>query len=253
MLDFLQLSAAFLVLVRISAFTITAPFFSIKGIPVLTKVGFAVLLTFLTIPFVPQLESVNSVLVFMLLVGKEVMTGILLGFTTNLVLQAVRIGGEMIDLQMGFAMARVLDPQSGTQVTLMGNVEYTFAILLFFVFNGHHALILAIVKSFQLVPLGAGSFGGDLAQQLVSLFVGMFAVAFKIAAPVLAVLLISDISLGLVARTVPQLNVFILGFPIKAGLGMLVVALVLPMLAGVISDLLVQMEKDLILIMESLV
>jgi len=251
-LDFQQLAVLLLVFVRISAFTATAPFFSIQGVSGLAKVGFAVVLTITVLPFVPaEMGPPGSLWSFMIFVAAETFIGLLLGFTATLIFQAVKVGGELIDVQMGFAMASVLDPLNGTRVTLMGEFLYIYALLLFFTFNGHHSLIMAVAKSFQLVPLGAGALSGVMMQQLVNIFVGMFAVAFKIAAPVMAVLIISDISLGLVARTVPQLNVFILGFPLKAGLGMLVVALILPLLAGIVTDLITQMEKDIILIMGS--
>ncbi|MBO8167988.1 MAG: flagellar type III secretion system protein FliR [Thermoanaerobacteraceae bacterium] len=252
MLDFQLWLVGLLVFARISSFTVAAPFFDIRGIPTLAKIGFAAVLTILVVPFVPGPTGFNGLLAYMLHVINEVLTGLLLGFAASLIFHFVRVGGELIDLQMGFAMARVMDPQGEAQVTLMGNLQYIFAILLFFTLNGHHTLIAALIKSFQLVPLATGSLTGGLVEQLVNIFVSMFALAFKIAAPVLAVLLISDLSLGLVARTVPQLNVFMLGFPLKAGLGMLVVALILPMLSGIVSDMLLQMKKDLLLIMRSL-
>lgn len=252
MLDFHLWLVGLLVFARISSFTVAAPFFDIRGIPALAKIGFAAVLTILVVPFVPGPTDFNGLLAYTLHVINEVLTGLLLGFAASLIFHFARVGGELIDLQMGFAMARVMDPQGEAQVTLMGNLQYIFAILLFFTLNGHHTLIAALIKSFQLVPLATGSLTGGLIEQLVNIFVSMFALAFKIAAPVLAVLLISDLSLGLVARTVPQLNVFMLGFPLKAGLGMLVVALILPLLSGIVSDMLLQMKKDLLLIMRSL-
>ncbi|WP_366922981.1 flagellar type III secretion system protein FliR [Metallumcola ferriviriculae] len=252
MVDFQELIGWLLVFTRLSAFVVTAPFFSIKGIPSLVKIGLAVLLTVIIGPFVPMDIIPVSMLGLVFLIAKEVVVGLLLGFTAGLIFQAIKIGGELIDIQMGFAMASLFDPISNTRVTLIGQFQYYYAILLYLVLNGHHSLILAIVRSFQLVPLGSAMLSGILAQHFISIFLGMFAVAFKIAAPVIAVLIISDISLGLVARTVPQLNVFMLGFPIKAALGMLVVALLLPLLAGIVTDLMTQIEKDLLIVMESL-
>lgn len=251
MLDFQQLTTWLLIFTRMASFIAVAPFFSVKGVPVLAKAGLAVFLTIATASLVPEVASSSSAFAYTLELVRETVVGLSLGFTANMIFQAVKIGGELIDLQMGFAMANIFDPFSGSRVTLMGQFQYYYATLLFLVLNGHHSLILAMVKSYQIVPLAGAQMSGLLVEQMLNIFVGMFAIALKIAVPVMAVLIISDISLGLVARTVPQLNVFILGFPVKAALGMLVVALILPLLAETVAGLVTQMEKDLLLIMGS--
>lgn len=250
---FAELHLGFLVLARITAFFAVAPVFSIKRMPGLVRVGLGFFLTILIYPSVHGLGSLPGELVaYGLLVGKEVLVGLILGFVSTLTFTTLRLAGEFMDIQMGFAMATVFDPQNQSRITLVGQFMNIFAILLFIAIDGHHILIMALAHSYEIIPLQGAVFESTLVLTTIKIFVGMFALGFRIAAPFIAVLLISDISLGLVARTVPQLNVFILGFPMKAGLGILTLILALPVLGVVMGSILAQIEKDLILIMEHL-
>ena len=251
MFDFLIIQGWLLIFARASAFVTIAPFFSIRGIPVLVKIGFSFILSVVLLPLVPfaPMEHI-SLLAWWFLVIKEVAVGLTLAFLANMVFAAVRISGELIDIHIGFAMASVLDPQTQTSTTLMGQFKYMVAILIFLSVDGHHVLISALAHSYTLVPIANVLIDPIVSLYVLKTFVGMFALAFKIAAPIIAVLIIADIALGLVARTVPQLNVFILGFPLKTGLGMFTVAIVIPLFATVVGYLLSQMERDLITVME---
>jgi flagellar biosynthetic protein FliR len=249
--DLLQ---GFLIIARISAFMSLAPFFSIKGTPPLVRVALGVFSAALLLPIIQMVDVKDlSLGVFMLLLIKEIIIGIILGFVSMLTFTAIRVAGELVDIQMGFAMAKVFDPQNMSRITLVGQFFYFLGILLFLTINGHHSLIAAIYRSYELIPIQDIIIGKSIVIFIIKTFVGMFALGFKISAPFVAVLFISDIVLGLIARTVPQLNVFILGFPIKAGLGMIAIALALPVLSVVLGNILTQMEKDLVVIMEHLV
>lgn len=253
MFDFLIIQGWLLILARASAFVTMAPFFSMQGVPPMVKIGFSFILSIILLPLVPFTPREDiSLFAWWFLVVKEVIVGLTLAFLTNMVFAAIRIAGELIDIQMGFAMAAVLDPQTQTRTTLMGQFKYMIAILIFLSLDGHHVLISALAHSYTIVPIGNVVIDSIISLFILKTFVGMFALAFKIAAPIVAVLIIADIALGLVARTVPQLNVFILGFPLKAGLGMFTVALVIPLFATVVGHLLAQMERDLVTVMEIL-
>ncbi len=253
MFDFFIVQGWLLLFARASAFVAVAPFFSMQGVPALVKIGFSFLFSVMLLPQVPfvPMEEI-TILGWWILVVKEVAVGLILGFLANLVFASVRIAGQIIDLQMGFAMANVLDPQSQSRSTLIGQMKYMVAILIFLAVDGHHLLIGSLVHSYTLVPLAQVVLEPTVALFILKSFVGIFALAFKIAAPIIAVLVISDVALGLVARTVPQIHVFILGFPLKAGLGMFTVALILPLFASVMGYLLSQLERDLLTIMEIL-
>jgi len=255
MLEMQNWQPMLLVLVRIASFMVTAPFFSIRQAPVLAKIGLAALLTLLITPSLPSvpLEPLPDTLWgAVLVVLGEVLVGLAMGFVVALTFSAIRVAGELSDLTMGFDMASLIDPQTGTMSSLMGEFLFLLGILLLLAADAHHHLLAGLVKSYQVVPLGSAVFSGYTASSVVGIFSAMFAMAIRIAAPVIAVLLITDLALGMVARTVPQLNVFILGFPLKAALGILTFSLAAPLLAMAANNLFSQMERDLALLMRSL-
>jgi flagellar biosynthetic protein FliR len=242
-LDNLQLG--FLVLARMSAFVFLVPFFSIKGTPALTKIGFSVALTALILPGFDNITVPEDLLRYSFLVIKEVMVGLILGYVTMLTFNAVRMAGEIIDIQMGFSMATVFDPQNQTRITLTGQFLYLVQILLFLAVDGHHSLLMAISYSYTLIPVMAGGFKITLVAAIFKLFVQVFSLGIRIAVPFMVVFLICDISLGIIARTVPQLNIFVLSFPVKIGIGLFTLAAVIPVLTVLINNIFTQMESDL--------
>ncbi len=250
-MDFTQFSSLFLVLARLTAFMAAAPFFAIRNVPALVKVGLAALLTMLVGPVLPAPDEPipGELLAYMLVVMGEVLVGLALGFLATLIFSAIRLAGELVDLQIGFAMTNLFDPQSGGLISALGQFMYTMGILLFLLMDGHHSLLAAIVRSFTVVPLGGAMAVDGVAAHAVKVFGAMFVLGLKIAAPILAVLVISDLALGMVARTVPQLNVFILGFPLKAALGMIALSVTAPVLAVIMASVFGQMERDLLILM----
>lgn len=244
--DALRLEAFLLVFSRVTAFTVSSPLFSLQGIPALARTGLGLLiavLLFAAMPLPGDLPGRWQEYVF--LVAKETFAGLTLGIISSMVYNSLRTAGELIDLQTGFGMANLLDPVTGSNTSLLGQYLSTLGILIFLELDGHHMLIRALADSFSLLPLGTGTFAGPLTASVVTVFTGVFALALRLAAPVIAVLLVSDIALALVARTVPQLNVFILGFPIKAGLAVLLLSLLTPVLASLVGVIMGQMERDL--------
>ncbi len=246
-MDSLQLG--FLVLARMSAFVFLIPFFSIKGIPALTKIGFSIVLTILILPGTSHVVIPESILTYSLLVIKEVLMGLILGYVSLLTFNAVRMAGELIDIQMGFSMATVFDPQNQSRITLTGQFFYLFQILLFLAVDGHHSLLMAISYSYTLLPVMASGLKIALVPAIFELFIQVFSLVIRIVVPFMVVFLICDISLGIISKTVPQLNIFVLSFPVKIGIGLLTMAAVIPVLATVINNMFTHMESDLALIM----
>lgn len=241
-----------LVFARMTAFIAVAPLFSNPSWPVWSKIGLGLFLAAAVTPFAgnPSLMEVDGITFSVFLIG-EVLMGMALGIVANLIFHTVMIAGQMMDVSMGFAMSNLFDPASQVQSTLLGRFLNLIALMMLLAMDGHHSMILALSTSFELVPVTGVNFNPGMVQEVVSIFSGMFLLAFKLAAPILAVIFVSEISLGLVARTVPQLNVFILGFPLKIGLGVLVMAIIMPIMAVVFGNILSQMERDLITIIGS--
>ncbi len=133
-----------------------------------------------------------------------------------------------MDMQMGFGIVNVVDPVSGTQIPLMGNLTQTLALLMYLGFNGHHYLLQAIVQSYQMVPVLGFQINNHFFELLMAIAVQMFVIAVKIAAPIIIAILVADIAMGFIARTVPQMNVFIVGLPLKILVGLLSLTIMMP-------------------------
>ncbi|MDN5346761.1 MAG: flagellar biosynthesis protein FliR [Clostridia bacterium] len=247
-----QVQTFFLVFIRVTAFMATAPFFGVRSVPFLAKAGLGFLVALLLYLAVPAgTATTGNPWLFALAAVNETLFGLALGYLANLIFVAITTAGELLDLHMGLSMATLFDPQNAFTTTLLGEFFTIFGLLLFLQVDGHHMLLLALSDSLQLVPLGGAGLSGNPVELAARLFAGTFLLALRIAAPVIVVLVISDIALGLVARTVPQLNVFILGFPLKVGLGLLILLIIFPLLATVFGNLFGQMERDLITVLRS--
>ncbi|TKB25808.1 flagellar biosynthetic protein FliR [Desulfopila sp. IMCC35006] len=168
---------------------------------------------------------------FMLLILSELLLGLLLGLVARLIFTAVEFGATVIGFQMGFAAANVFDPQSQRQVALISQFQNVFAILIFLTVNGHYLFLRTAVRSYELLPPGHFNLSGEAVPYLMELSSHMFIIGVQFSAPVLAVLLLSGLILGILARVFPQLNVFLISFPINIGAGFIVIALTLNMLS----------------------
>lgn len=240
MLDFLPSFPAFLLIfVRVTSFFLMMPLFSYRSIPTTQKIGIGFFMAWImlfTID-VPILE-INSA--YFLLVMKEALVGLLLGFIAYLILTAIQIAGGFIDFQMGFAIANVIDPQTGAQSPLMGQYLYTIALFLLLTVNGHHLLLDGVFYSYRFIPLEQPwiPFGNEnLVEYVITAFNSMFIIAFQMSIPVVGSLFLVDVALGIVARTVPQLNVFVVGLPLKIGVSFLVLIAVMSIMLFVVSQL----------------
>src|SRR5690625_5240541 len=154
---------------------------------------------------------------YLLLLVKEAIVGLLIGLIAYIILSAVQIAGGFIDFQMGFAIANVVDPQTGAQSPLIGQYFYIIALLFLLSVNGHHLLIDGIYFSYDFIPMHEwiSMQDGSIPRYVIEMFNKMFLIAFQMAIPLVGCLFLVDVSLGIIARTVPQLNVFVVGLPIK--------------------------------------
>lgn len=231
-----------LVLCRISAFFFAVPVFSLRNVPQIFKIGLALfisLLVFLANETLRVPIAMDSL--YALSIMKEVLIGLLLGFLAYLFFAAVQVAGAFIDIQIGFGIANVIDPMTGAQSPVLGNFKFIVATLLFLSLNGHHYLLQAIMTSYQWVPL-SNEFWVHIAKGNVSSFLlqslaVMFMTSFQLAAPLVVSLFLTDVALGLLARTAPQYNIFVVGLPVKLILGLAVLLLVIPGMAYLYQNL----------------
>ncbi len=222
---------------RVAGFIGAIPVISSAQTPGRVKTAMVVAISLALFPVmadaVPKVSF--SPLPFLLLMISELLLGLLLGLVARLIFTAVEFGATVVGFQMGFAAANVFDPQSERQVALISQFQNIFAILIFLAINGHHLFLKTAVLSYQLLPPGGLDFSGKAIPFLMELTSHMFAIGVQFSAPVLAVLLLSGLILGILARVFPQLNVFLLSFPINIGTAFIVMALTLSMVSVLIS------------------
>ncbi|RKD24208.1 flagellar biosynthetic protein FliR [Ammoniphilus oxalaticus] len=233
-MDWLNLLPFFLlVFVRITAFFVAAPILMMRDIPVPFKVGLAFFLALITLSIHSGQEVLPLEPLFWLLLLKEVIVGLCLGFTASLILYAVQVAGIFIDMQIGFTIANVMDPQTGVQTPITGRLKYVFAILLLLSLNGHHLLIRGIFTSFEWIAVDAwipALGNGHVSALLAEALSHMFQAAFLISIPIAGTLFLVDVALGIVAKTVPQMNVFVVGLPLKMLVNFMLLLFALPAL-----------------------
>ncbi len=244
-----------LVFTRVGAFFVTVPLFSYRTIPVVQRLAIALglALVITSVLEAPDELIINGMYVFLII--KEATVGLLIGMIAFMIMSAIQIAGGFVDFQMGFAIANVIDPQTGAQSPLLGQFFNVLAFLLLLSLDGHHLLLDGIFYSYQFLPveqLTLHTGDGRMAEFIVKTFVVTFAIAFQMAVPVVATLFLVDLALGITARTVPQLNIFVVGFPIKIGVSFLVLtsmAAVLLMLVRKLFEMMAVSMRDLMIIL----
>lgn len=252
MLEVESLQWGFLVFARVTSCIFLLPFFSIKNTPALVKIGFGAFFAALLMPVVPSMPLDVDLMQYAFLIIRETLVGLTIGYISMLTFSAFRMAGEFVDIQMGFSMAVVLDLQSQSRITLMGQFFYIYQILLFMAVDGHHTLLRAIAYSYTVIPMSS-LLKISFVPSVVQLFIQVFALSVRIALPFIVVFVVCDVALGLVARTVPQLNIFIMSFPIKTGAGLLTLIVTLPLLAMMANNIFTQMTSDIGIIMMRMV
>ena len=212
---------------RVSAMIFVAPVFGGSAVPTQTKILFSMMLALILLPMIPALAQAAPVEVIPLawLGVNELLVGLVMGVSMVFIFAAIQYAGQIIDFQMGFAIVNLIDPTQDVQIPVMGFFHFLIAILIFLAMDAHHWIIRALVDSFQVVPITEAGFSGLLIESIAKAFGDLFVVAMRIAAPTIAVLMLYNASLGIIAKTVPQINLLIVGFPIRIALGMTVVGL----------------------------
>ncbi len=218
------------VFTRIVGIMTVAPILGDNNIPVQIKVAFAFILSLVFFPVVaaPNLGANPELGRLAYVVVTEFGIGALMGFAVRVMFTGVSLAGEVAGFQMGVGVANIFDPSSEQQVSLIGQIQVVFALLLFVTLDGHHLLIKSLVESYAIVPPG----GLALSEQGMRFFVAqagnIFLVGLQIGAPLIVALLAANFSMGLIARSVPQMNVIVVGFPFSIGLGLLFLFLGFP-------------------------
>lgn len=242
MFDFVNFAAAklqlfLLIMLRASGLFLIAPILGHRVFPVPAKVGLVILFALILLAAspnmtVPQSDSLGDLVV---LAAKELFVGFAIGFLFALLLMGVQTAGDIVSYQIGFALANVMDPDQGHEVTTLGQFWLLTATLIFLCINGHHIIISAFNDSYQLIPAGHVVMNGSVGEMIITYSAYVFVIALKLSAPVVITLLLVDVAMGIVSRMMPTMNVFIIGFGVKVAVGLVIVALSLPVFAYVLE------------------
>jgi flagellar biosynthetic protein FliR len=221
--------ALFWPLVRVLALFAAAPVLAHRAVPLRVKVGLALLTAIVVMPLVPSppITDVMTPTGFALLV-QNILIGLLIGFTVRLIFAALELAGELIGLQMGLSFAGFFSPATGQTQNAVGSFMALLALLMFVAIDGHLMLIHALARSFELFPIAADGALPLSFDRVARLGAEVFALALSIALPFLAVTLLTNIVLGVLARIAPQLNIFAVGFPLTILVGLTTLLLLLP-------------------------
>lgn len=234
------------ILVRITGFIFTAPFFSLKNVPFRVKTGLSIFLAAivfytLSIP-APQYIGVIG---FAIIVVKEAIAGAIMGLFANMAYYILNFSGQIIDTEIGFSMVNVMDPLTNIQTTITANLYGYLVMLIMMATNLHHYFLKAIIDSFQVVGIGKEVFDTGLYHLMVHYITNYFIIGFRIVLPIFASMLIVNTILAILAKIAPQINMFVVGMQLKVFIGLLVLVIIVEIMPSVSDFIFNEMMKML--------
>lgn len=236
--SFLDLEYFLLILVRVSCFVFVAPFFSMNNTPARVRIALSVFTAMLLYTTLTPAAGVvyDNVIEYAIIVAKEAITGLLIGFAANICMAIVNFAGAIADMETGLSMLMLMDPTSKQQASVTG-VYYQYVIMLMLILSGMYRYLLgALADSFLLIPVNGAVFKGDhLVSTMVQFLGDYITIGFRICLPVFCVMLLLNAVLGVLAKVAPQMNMFAVGIQLKVLVGFGILFLTTGMLSGVSS------------------
>lgn len=235
MIDTTYFLALLMILIRIISFLGFSKIFFPSGTPNKLKVILGIILAFSLVGSIDysSIEGIASNYDLIVFIISEIITGFVFGIIVDIAFKIIIFAGSILDLNIGLSMVNILDPNSQTSTTLNGNLLHYVAMMIFFAMNGHHLLIKSIIESFMFLPLGKSILYVDTIWIIVEIIVNYFVIGLKIAIPIVLIIILTDLSMGLISRAVPQINVMILGMPVKMLVGILSISIGLPIMVKI--------------------
>ncbi len=216
------------VLARTGAILMTAPIFGAFNIPMQVKLGLVLLLSLLLTPLAPAVAAPQALTGIIVSLAGEIMIGAAIGLAIKFVFTGIEFAGQVASFQMGIGMASAYDPINSAQVTVLGKLLSILTLLIFLTVNGHLMVIMALKKSFDVIPPYGFTLSGTLMDGIIVFSEEIFILGLKFAAPVVAILIFVNLAMGIMARTVPQLNMFAIGFAVTISVGFVMILISLP-------------------------
>jgi len=251
--ELLRIPGYFLIFVRVASVFWLIPLFAVKSVSVYFKVAFSLVVTFVLIGVVPPPAiPMDDPYVLLLAIGKEALLGVTIGFAIRILFTAIQATGQIISIQMGFSFAQTMDPFSQTQTGVLDQFQYLLALMIFFAVDGHHLIIRGLCDSYKQLPLASPAMSKGLIEYIISSTGSIFSLGLKIGAPVVVALFLVELSLGLLSRMMPQMNIFAVVFPIKIAVGFAVIMVSVPLLVFVFKKLLAGFEENILELVKAL-
>lgn len=238
--SFLNAVGIFLIsLVRFSGFFLNIPVYSEAIIPMQVKAGLSALCALIILPHLIMTQTLPelSVLEYGLMVIKELVLGYSLGYVVLMFVSSLRLGGQLIGMQIGFSFVQVADPTSSQGLGIVSEFFQLAGSLTFLFLGGHLVILQAFFHSFEMVSLAGIHLNGSIVEEIALYTRMVFVCGLQIAMPIIAVILIGDVALGIIARTVPKMNIFQVGFSLKILGGLAMLIILMPYLGDIIKNL----------------
>ena len=190
---------------------------------------------------------------YAVIVLREGITGLLMGFAANICNSIILFAGNIIDMDIGLSMAQEFDPMTNSQVTITGNLYQYLLLLMMVVTNMHHYVLRALIDSYQVIPVNGQVFQWDsLAESMTTYMADSFVIAFRIVLPVFACMMILNCILGIMAKVAPQMNMFAVGMQMKVLLGLTVLFLTVMLLPGISDFVFKEMKRMIVSMIEGM-
>lgn len=236
---------------RVMAILIHIPMLGGQIVPNQVRIALGLILTMILIPWTPLGVEVEAfgLFAFAVMILRELIIGTLAGFAANLTFGAIQIAGEAMGLGSGFGSSRIFNPSMEESGTAFSQLFVISATLLFLVLNGHHMAIIAIQKTFDVIPVATSTAFGSV-ETLLGMSAYLFTAGIQIALPVMAALLLTDLALGLMARVAPQVQVFFLGLPLKVAVSLVALGLLFSIVLPTLSKMFEQLGPRMISLLQ---
>lgn len=242
-----QLVLFVMIFLRCTTLIAFAPVLGHVSVPPQVKAALGMFMSFVLYPLLAARQPEVDLHLFSLAMmgAQEVLTGILIGFSMGLIFAGVRAAGELIGFELGLSIATAFDPETGSN-NIVGAFLYLVMLLVFMLINGHHFVLQALVLSYDTVPLGGFTISGPIADQVLGMSGIIFIVGVKCAAPIIVASFLMNVALAILSRVAPQVNVFIVSFPLKIGVGLLLLMAAAPLIVFAFKNLLSGFEEDIV-------
>lgn len=244
----ININSFILIFVRVASMLWSIPVLGAKNVPKGFKIGLGFFITLILLHIVNIDDRImpGDISSLIMAIGGEFLIGFIIGLMGKLIFTAVDIAGEIMGIQMGFAIVNVIDPQTNAQVPVVAQFQSLLCALIFLSINAHHYFLAAIAESFSILPPLRFALSSELLNGIIKFTGEIFVISIKIGAPVMVALLITNIALSIVSKTMPQMNLMAVGFPITITAGLIIISLSLPLFGYLVQKIFEGMQGNIL-------